>query len=131
VIAIDTNVLLRTLLDVDSDDHHSAPARLFVDAAGKVRIAEIIFVEALWVLRKRFQATRAEAITFGRSVLDHTCFCVEGASRFREALKVYEGTNIDFTDAVPLIDARTVECPLHTFDRKLSRLQGASSIFVR
>ena len=131
MIALDTNVLLRIFLDIDGDDGHAAVARSAVDNLDEVRVAEIVFTEMLWVLRKRFQVTRNEVGSIGHEILNHTRFFVERAAHLREALKIFEASNVEFTDALALVDARRAQCQLYTFDLKLSRLHGAYHLSPR
>lgn len=61
MIAIDTNVLLRYLLD--DDKHQSEKAARLIGGSRVVLITDIVLVEALWTLRgKKYNLTKAELI---------------------------------------------------------------------
>jgi predicted nucleic acid-binding protein len=45
-----------------------------------------------------------------------------------EALEIFSVSNVEFADALALVDARNAECPLYTFDRKLARLEGVRDV---
>jgi predicted nucleic-acid-binding protein len=125
MIAIDTNVLLRAVVADADDPDQCARARDLVKQAGRVRIAAIVFTEALWVLHKSYKASRMEVTRVARELLDHPLYHVEQTDLLREALEVFADSNVDFADAIALTDARRANIPLHTFDRKLARLSGA------
>ena len=125
MIAVDTNVLLRALVDDPDDPRQCAIARTLVAEAGKVRVADIVFMETLWVLHKRYQALRKEVARIARELLDHPSYQIENHKQLSAALAIFESSNVDYADAVALADARQMQCALHTFDRKLAKLDGA------
>lgn len=125
MIAVDTNVLLRALVDDPEDPRQCAMARTLVADAGKVRVADIVFMETLWVLHKRYQAPRKEVTRIARKLLEHPRYQVENHKQLSAALEIFSRSNVDYADAVALADARGVQCILHTFDRKLAKLDGA------
>jgi len=126
VIAIDTNVLLRALVDDPTNPEQCAAARMLVARAGQVRVASIVFVETLWVLGKCYRATRSEVSRIGRELLDHPRYQIEGSDELNQSLEIFSTSNIDFADAVALADARRKGVVLHTFDRRLAKLPDAT-----
>lgn len=128
MICVDTNVLLRALVaDADAPDQCSA-ARALIAGAGKVRVAGIVFMEALWVLHKRYQASRKEVARIAGELLEHPRYQIENQDRLSAALAIFSLSNVDFADAVALADARHAQCVLHTFDKKLAKLDGAELV---
>jgi predicted nucleic-acid-binding protein len=125
MIAVDTNVLLRALVDDPEESRQCAMARTLVADAGKVRVADIVFMETLWVLHKRYQAPRKEVARIARELLEHPRYQVENQRQLNAALEIFARSNVDYADAVALADARQMQCALHTFDRKLAKLDGA------
>jgi len=125
MIAIDTNVLLRALVADADDPEQCARARDLVKRSGRVRIVSIVFTEALWVLHKSYKASRAEVSRVACELLDHPHYHVEQTDLLREALVIFADSNVDFADAIALADARRANVLLHTFDKKLARLDGA------
>jgi predicted nucleic-acid-binding protein len=123
MIAVDTNVLVRTLAWLDEEPHQSQAARALISRADFVRVTAVVFVETLWLLQ-RMKVLRADIVQMSYGMLDHPRYQVEGAAQFREALEIFESASVEFADAVALTDARHLECPLYTFDRKLARLAG-------
>jgi predicted nucleic acid-binding protein len=47
VIAVDTNVLVRVLADVDDEPLQAESARALIEGAGCVRVSIVVFVETL------------------------------------------------------------------------------------
>ena len=128
MIAVDTNVLLRALVDDPADPGQCAAARALVASAGQVRVASIIFVETLWVLHKRYRAARGEVSRIARELLDHPRYEIEARGELGQALEIFSTSTVDFADAVALADARRVGVVLHTFDRRLAKLPGAGGV---
>ena len=128
MIAVDTNVLLRALVDDKDAPNQCAAAQTLIAGAGKVRVAGIVFMETLWVLHKRYHAPRKEVVRIARELLEHPRYQIENQDRLSAALATFAASNVDFADAVALADARHVQCVLHTFDRKLAKLDGADLV---
>lgn len=128
VIAVDTNVLLRALVDDPTDPGQCTAARALVARAGQVRVASIVFVETLWVLHRRYRAARTEVSRIARELLDHPRYQIEAGAELRQALEIFSTSNIDFADAVALADARRAGVGLHTFDRRLAKLSDATIV---
>ncbi len=126
MIAIDTNVLLRTLVDDSDAPSQCEQARALVKRAGQVRVSLIVFVETLWVLNKRYRASRADVERIAFQLLDHPRYQIEQTDLLRESLAVFASSNVDIADALALVDARRCKVVLHTFDAKLAKLDGAA-----
>ena len=125
VIAVDTNVLLRVLLDDAGAQSQSAAARGLVQRADAVHISVVVFVETLWTLQRSYGYPKALVAKAADGILTHPKYRVESAGQLRRALERYSTGNIDFADAVALEHALECEAPLHTFDKKLAKLKGA------
>jgi predicted nucleic-acid-binding protein len=128
VIAVDTNVLLRALVDDPADPAQCAAACTLVARAGHVRVASIVFVETLWVLHKRYRAARDEVARVARELLDHPRYQIEASDELSQALEIFSTNSIDFADAIALADARRAGVGLHTFDRRLGKLPDATIV---
>lgn len=128
VIAVDTNVLIRTLVDDDEAPQQCEQARRIVGAADRVRIHPAVLLETSWLLARAYRLPRAEVAALLGAICKHPKMLIDDASRWLAAIEIYRNTNIDFADAVILLDARDYEIPLHTFDRKLGQQPGAALI---
>ena len=119
--AVDTNVLLRLI--VDDDEEQTRAASAFVRASGRVFVSQVVVVEAAWVLSSAHGLTRVQVARALQLVLSTDAFAVERAELIAESLRLFESSSADFADCVIVTAARAAgELPLATFDAALSRL---------
>jgi predicted nucleic-acid-binding protein len=124
VAAVDTNVLLRLL--VDDDEEQTRDATAFVRSAGSVFVSHVVVVEAAWVLSGVYELSRLQLSRALELVLTTDAFTVERPDVLVEALKLFGGSKADFADCVIAATARAAgELPLATFDVAASRLPDA------
>jgi predicted nucleic-acid-binding protein len=128
VIALDTNVLLRTLVDDDKATAQCTAARKLVAAAGTVTISAAVFLETVWTLSRNFGFSRKDMVRVATLLLKHPKYRVQDTALFEGAVARFASTNIDFADAVALEHAARNDAVLHTFDRKLAKLHGARAV---
>ena len=119
--AVDTNVLLRLL--VDDDEEQARDASAFVRTAGRVFVSHIVVVEAVSALSRAYELSRERLARAIKLVLATDAFTVERPELLLEALKRFEASKAEFSDCVIAVTARAAgELPLATFDAALSRL---------
>ncbi len=128
MIALDTNVLLRALVDDDKAAHQCAAARRLVASAATVTISAAVFLEAVWTLSRSFGFPRKDVAHVATQLLKHPRYRIQDAALFESAVARFATGNIDFADAVALEHASRSNAVLHTFDRKLARLRGAQAV---
>ncbi|MBS0570599.1 MAG: PIN domain-containing protein [Proteobacteria bacterium] len=128
MIALDTNVLLRALVDDDKAVTQCAAARRLVAAAGVVAICAAVFLETVWTLSRSFGFSRKEVVRVASMLLRHPKYRIQDSDLFAAALARFADGNIDFADAVALEQAVRGNAVLHTFDRKLAKLAGAQFV---
>ncbi len=124
---VDTNVIVRYLLDEQSDQAESA-TRLFRRAgAGQVTLTvdDIIVAEAVWTLRSYYRMSRSDiAEALSEFVSADGIDCRDGAVVLR-ALVLFRERNVDFADALlcaRMLDEGDVE--VYSFDRDFDRIDG-------
>ncbi|MTI12906.1 PIN domain-containing protein [Sansalvadorimonas verongulae] len=94
MIAIDTNVLLRYLLD--DDRQQSAKAARLMSGSAMVLITDIVLVETLWTLRgKKYNLNKAQLIHVIQQLFS------EPNIRFEDGQTVWRALN-DYRLAVPV-----------------------------
>lgn len=130
MIALDTNVLLRALVEDADAKAQCAAARRLVTEAGEVAISAVVFLETMWTLSRSFGYSRAQVAQVGAMLLEHPKYHVRAIELFVPAIKRYADSTIDFADAVALEDAISHGDQIHTFDRKFARLDGAHAVRV-
>jgi predicted nucleic-acid-binding protein len=126
VIALDTNVLVRFLVQDDPDQARIASEiieQLTEEASGFV--SREVLVELVWVLERAYRLARAEIAGAIDGLLASTELVVEGADALGAALELYRNDGFGFADLMIAAAARRAGASeLLTFDRKAARLPG-------
>jgi predicted nucleic-acid-binding protein len=127
VAAVDSNVLLRLL--VQDDDVQERAAGAFFRTAGRVFVAQIVLVELVWALRYTYEFPKARVIAVLERLLDLETLVLQDATTVAQALEDYRSSSADFSDCLILALARKEnELPLATFDAKLAKLSGVRKL---
>ena len=122
MIAFDTNVLLRLLLDDDARQAWMAQALLdhAVARPDKVLLPDIVLCELEWVLNSVYEVPKAEIIETLRRLLDAEEFAFLDRATVAGALNGYEGGSADLSDyLIGATAARAGAATTYTFDRAL------------
>jgi predicted nucleic-acid-binding protein len=120
VIGIDTNVLLRAILD--DDPGQSPAARSLIEAAKAVgeviRVDRLVLAEAAWTLARRYRYTREQLIEVVEALLAAPELRLEDGRAVADALAVFRDGSLDFADALIGVLNRRAGCSTtYTFDR--------------
>jgi predicted nucleic-acid-binding protein len=124
--AIDTNVLVRLI--AGDDARQSAAAATFVRAGAWV--SHLVLAETSWVLSSVYELAPEQVASAVEMLLDHEALTVQDADVVARALALFkEHPALGFSDCLVLEVARQAgHIPLGTFDRGLSKLEGAERI---
>jgi predicted nucleic-acid-binding protein len=125
VIAIDTNVLVRILVDDPGQPAQVATARSLASHANQVFVPLVVQVELVWVLESGYRLDKPSVIEALEHLETNHAFTLEDDATCRSALALYRSSSADYADCVILAACRHRGLPLHTFDKRLGRLQGA------
>jgi predicted nucleic-acid-binding protein len=124
VIALDTNVLVRFLVQDDPEQ-----ARLATEAIGQLTEADPGFVgrevvvELVWVLERAYRYGRDEIADVLDGLVSATELVVEAAEDVGAASDLYRSAGFGFADLMIAAAARRAGASeLITFDRKAARL---------
>jgi predicted nucleic-acid-binding protein len=128
MIAIDTNVLLRLVVDDPNEKQQSQLVRDLLNQHGQVWVSIIVLIETVWVLQSRYKLTKEQIIVVIEKIIQHPRIHLDNAASVDNALTLYSACNAGFADCSILNEAKKKQLVLHTFDRKLSRLHGAKLI---
>ena len=130
MIAIDTNVIVRYL--VGDDPEQTEAARALLDGLTPNEpgfICREVMLETAWVLERSYDFTRAQV---AETLMDLTAsdnIVVENSDEAAAAAHRYRQGGAGFADLMILSAARRWEAlPLHTFDRRLSRMEGTTLV---
>lgn len=128
MIAIDTNVIVRYLVGDDPEQTEAAQALvdgLTPDEPGF--ICREVMLETAWVLERNYDFTRARVAEALMDLTASESIVVENSDEAAAAAHQYGQGGADFADRMILSAARRWGAlPLHTFDRRLSRLEGTT-----
>ncbi len=128
MIAIDTNVLVRLLVDDSNATVQCEQARNLVNIYCDLWVSKIVLVETVWVLESIYRLNKEQVILVLEKLVQHPHVHLENAEHINSVLTVFSASNADFADCLILIDAQYRQLMLHTFDRKLARLHGAKRV---
>ncbi len=139
MIAIDTNVLLRYLLEDDATQ--SAKAGKLLLGKHPVLITDVVLVETIWTLRgKKYQLRKTELISVIKALFQEPNVFFEDGQAVWMALNDYrkarpvKGKEADFADALIIHKARLIAKQQnkrfegsYTFDLAAQSLPGAKA----
>jgi predicted nucleic-acid-binding protein len=124
--AVDTNVLVRLLSPAADDQTELAEA--FIERGAWV--SHLVLAETIWVLDSVYEL-KADRLAEGiEMLLNHRDLTVQDADVVAEALELFRTRPVlGFSDCLVLEIARKAgHLPLGTFDRELSKLDGAELV---
>jgi len=129
LIAFDTNVLLRLLLNDDARQARQAQALLdqAMSRSDKILLPDIVLCELEWVLSSVHEVPKAAIIETLRRLLDAEEFAFLDRAAVTGAVGSYEDGGADFSDyLIGASAARAGAATTYTFDRALRRAGGFS-----
>jgi predicted nucleic-acid-binding protein len=124
VLAVDTNVLLRLLVDDPEAPEQCAAARKLASGAGSVYVPQVVQIETVWVLERAYRVGKAAIVDSLARVAANAAYVLQRPTIFVAALEAYRAGRADFSDYVILAESRAQSSRLATFDRKLGRHEG-------
>jgi len=126
VISLDTNILVRYLVDDDIDQ--SAAARSLANALTAEEPAFVcreVLVELVWVLERSYGFSRDAISTALLDMLSREGIVLETSDDVARAVLGYRRSNADFSDLmIAAASRRAGAVPLYTFDQRASHLDG-------
>ncbi len=137
MIAIDTNVLVRYLLEDDANQ--SSKATQLIANKQEVLITDVVLVETIWTLRgKKYQLNKSELVAVIQALFQEPNIQFEDGQVVWLALNDYrkanpvKGKEADFSDALIVNKSRYIAIKQgqtfsgsYTFDPAAQKLSGA------
>lgn len=123
-MAVDTNVLVRILVDDPGQPAQVAAARNFARKAEQVFVAQIVQVELVWVLESAYKLGKETVLMVLEQLLRNEGFQLQEEEGFMHALGLFRDSSADFSDCLIATQAARYGEGLMTFDKKLARLDG-------
>lgn len=118
-IALDTNVLVRVFVNDPDNIHQNDLARKLINQYEWIYISQIVQVELVWVLDRRYKFHKNEIIKLLETLANHQGFILENKERFLNALMLYKNNHADFSDYLIYQYAQDNECQFFSFDKNL------------
>ncbi len=119
MLAIDTNIVVRSL--TDDDPKQSAQARELIETQD-VFVSSTVFLETGWVLRRVYGLTASQIITALRGFAGLPRVSIEDPESAAQALD-WMAAGMDFADAVHL--SKSAGCSaMVSFDKRFARMAG-------
>jgi predicted nucleic-acid-binding protein len=127
VIALDTNVLVRFL--VEDDEAQTRAATSLIARAGRTGdhlfVSDIVLCEVVWVLSASYDTSKPEIISLIRKLLHARQLTFRMSDLLARALEAYAAGKGDFADYVIREDAAAAGCgSVATFDKALLKEAG-------
>lgn len=125
MIALDTNVLIRFLVRDDARQAQVATDYLLQHCTDEKPgwINTIVLCEAVWVLRRGYDYHKEDVIKVLEQLLKTVELEIEDRDTVRQAVRLYERTGVDFSDALIACRNRVASVSKTvTFDRKAAKL---------
>jgi predicted nucleic-acid-binding protein len=127
VIALDTNVLVRFLVDDDPKQSAAAAAlikRVIADG-DTLFVSDVVVCETVWVMSVSYDVGRKEIAGVLRNLLRARHVTFRATDQLILALAAYEAGKGDFADYLIREHAHAADCEtVATFDRVLLRERG-------
>jgi predicted nucleic-acid-binding protein len=127
MLGIDTNVLVRFLVQDDPDQFEKARKliRREIAAGRPVYINQLVLMETEWVMRSRYAASKIQIIESLTGLLEAADVQLEEEATIEEALYMWKDSNADFADCMIAAKNRRIGCrATATFDAKAAKLHG-------
>lgn len=124
MIAVDTNVLIRILIDDPGAAIQMQSARALLLKSEVLYVTQIVQVETVWVLESAYGFDKPAICRILEHLLEHPQFQLQSANSFEAAATLFRQHAADFSDCLILTESTSQNLQLFTFDKKLSRLEG-------
>ena len=131
---IDTNLLVRYLINDDQKKAEAVDNLLDRAAKGEVRIVvpSVVIAELVWVLESFYQLKADAILELAEAIINTSGLDVTDKSTIISALRLYRSKNIDFIDAwiIEFAKERGVKT-IYTFDKRHFRdIEGIEVIIL-
>jgi predicted nucleic-acid-binding protein len=124
LLGLDTNVVLRWLMEAPDNDAQAEAAIMTVEAAEKVQINLIVLAELLWLSGQKARIDRAGQAAVVRGLLENPGVVVSDADSVAKALTAFEAGGAGFVDhLIGILNARAGCATTLTFDKTAAKTE--------
>ena len=131
MIGIDTNLLLRLLLDDDAAQSARIDAWLATlpATAGQVHIANVVLAETVWTLSSAYKQPKTALLTALQALHDEPMFSFENRAAVAAAMDTFAVAACGFSDCLMVASNLAAGCQATvTFDKTMQALPGVESL---
>jgi predicted nucleic-acid-binding protein len=128
MIAVDTNVLVRTLVDDPEERGQVVRARARIRRAGKIYVPQIVQVETAWVLESAYGLDRPAMLAVFDGLLANGACTLQGREILEKALVAFRDGKAELSDYMILAESQARGCELVTFDKGLQKTPGTAPV---
>ena len=130
--SLDTNVLVRWLIDDDAAQTSQVKKILDTAEDDSLFVPCTVILELEWVLRSRYQFDKNKILQALTALLETRELSLQGEAAIELALYLYRDSTAEFADCLDVgLTATAERSPLLTFDRKAAKLAGVKLIGAR
>lgn len=122
MITVDTNILVRILIQDDKEIEQTKLAKRFAEKYKQLFIPQIVQAELVWVLEFIYKFSKQEILSALNHICENEAFVLQHSSQFEEALKLFNHSSADFSDCLILATSNHENHSVVTFDKKFSKL---------
>ena len=130
MIALDTNILVQYL--TQEDFHQAELARELLESLTADQpgfICREVAIETVWVLERVYRFTRYQIFEALEELTGSAEIVIESHDDVMESAAIYRQGGVGFADLMIVAAARRADAlPVYTFDRRLSRMDGARQL---
>ncbi|MCC6735946.1 MAG: type II toxin-antitoxin system VapC family toxin [Bauldia sp.] len=132
MIGVDSNVLLRLLVDDDKAQVEAVAVLFRGRGAGSIRIPQVVLVETVWSLRRSFRMGKERIVEILANLLGREELVFEGRSTVMTAFEWYRRGNADFSDyLIAASNAESGAVPTYTFDHAAAAHPAFAELPIR
>ena len=119
---VDTNVLLRILINDEKQMEQVKVARHWAKKVKQLFVPQIVQAELVWVLDVSYRLAKEEIIPILSHLRENEAFSLENERVYAVALQLFQEHHADFSDCLIWARSRSSEYDIVTFDKKFGRL---------
>jgi len=121
MIGIDTNVLVRVLVDDGKAVDQCKIARNFMVEQDMIFISSTVLVETIWVLQRAYAVEKKQILDILNQLFLQKSLVFENRPLIEKAIEIFQTETFGFSDALILASNEIKNCHLYTFDKKLGK----------
>lgn len=124
MIAVDTNVLTRMLINDPDVQVQVSLAKALLKQAKQVYVPKIVQIEIVWVMETAYGFNKLSVITLLKHLQQSPLFALQDENQFKVALATFEHHPADFSHYLILSGRLEENHEVYTFDKKFARLES-------